>query len=268
MNRFSKIEFDLATFSNKKKKNHPVVAFRNFPACYCYYSTKSASGSIAAARKTRSFSSSKFRENRIFWESQSNRRAFFDSVAKDLKLNYSSLIRNNSEFSAQRLWGTVVACAMATRSSALTRAALEAGAAQLSPQALEAAKTAAAIMGMNNIFYRFHHLSSNPKYATMPARLRMNGLRGHGVEDVDFELWCLAVSAVNGCGKCVDAHERVAVEKGATEDVWRPWFTPSELRSMRCAPSNPRALRCAPPFEREYGYGPAPYMRSQPAAFL
>lgn len=141
------------------------------------------------------------------------------SAAKDLKLNYSSLVRNNAELTQQQLWGTVVATAIATRSSALTAAALGAAAGQLSAQAVEAAKAAAAVMGMNNIFYRFQHLATNEKYATMPARLRMNGLRGHGVEDVDFELWCLAVSAVNGCGKCVDAHERVVREKGATEEL-------------------------------------------------
>jgi lipoyl-dependent peroxiredoxin subunit D len=141
------------------------------------------------------------------------------AAAKDLKLNYSSLVRNNSELTPQQLWGTVVATAIATRSASLTAAVLETAAAQLSPQAFEAAKAAAAIMGMNNIFYRFHHLASNERYATMPARLRMNGLRGHGVEDVDFELWCLAVSAINGCGKCVDAHEKVVREKGATEEL-------------------------------------------------
>jgi alkyl hydroperoxide reductase subunit D len=139
--------------------------------------------------------------------------------AKDLKLNYSSLVRNNSELTPQQLWGTVVASAVATRSASLTSAVLEAAAAQLSPAALEAAKSAAAIMGMNNIFYRFQHLSSNPKYGTMGARLRMNGLRGHGVDDVDFELWSLAVSAINGCGKCVDSHEKVVREKGATEEL-------------------------------------------------
>lgn len=141
------------------------------------------------------------------------------SSARDLKLNYSSLIRNNTELTAQQLWGTVAACSIATRSAGLTPAALAAAASQLSPAALEAAKSAAAIMGMNNIFYRFHHLASNPKYASMPARLRMNGLRGHGIEDIDFELWCLAVSAINGCGKCVDAHEKVVREKGATEEL-------------------------------------------------
>jgi alkyl hydroperoxide reductase subunit D len=141
------------------------------------------------------------------------------SSAKDLKLNYSSLVRNNTELTAQQLWGAIVASALATRSAALTAAVLAAAPAQLSPQALEAAKTAAAIMGMNNIYYRFQHLSSNPRYSEMGARLRMNGLRGHGVEEVDFELWSLAVSAINGCGKCVDAHEKVVREKGATEEL-------------------------------------------------
>jgi lipoyl-dependent peroxiredoxin subunit D len=139
--------------------------------------------------------------------------------AKDLKLNYSSLVRNNSELTAQQLWGTVVDTALATRSATLTVAAFEEGAKHLSPTAFEAAKAAGAIMGMNNIYYRFHHLSTNEKYSTLPARLRMNVLRTHGSDPVDFELWSLAVSAINGCGKCVDSHERVVREKGVTEEL-------------------------------------------------
>jgi alkyl hydroperoxide reductase subunit D len=139
--------------------------------------------------------------------------------AKDLKLNYSSLVRNNTELTPQQLWGTVVATAIATRNHALTAAVFAHAATLLTPTALEAAKAAAAIMGMNNIYYRFHHLSSNEKYATLPARLRMNVLRTHGADPVDFELWSLAVSAINGCGKCVDAHEKIVREKGATEEL-------------------------------------------------
>jgi lipoyl-dependent peroxiredoxin subunit D len=139
--------------------------------------------------------------------------------AKDLKLNFSSLVRNNSELTVQQLWGTVVATTIATRSASLTAAVLRTAPDHLSEQAFGAAKTVAAIMSMNNIWYRFHHLSSNPKYASMPARLRMTGLRGHGVEDADVELWALAVSAVNGCAKCVDAHENVVREKGMTEET-------------------------------------------------
>lgn len=139
--------------------------------------------------------------------------------AEDLKRNYSSLILNNNELSTQQLWGTVVSSALATRSAPLTAAVFSCAPGQLSPPAFEAARTAASIMDMNNVFYRFQHLTSNPRYAAMPSRLRASGLRGHGVEDLDFELWCLAISAINGCGMCVDAHEKLVREKGATDEL-------------------------------------------------
>ena len=88
----------------------------------------------------------------------------------------------------------------------------------LSPEAAEAAKAAATIMAMNNIYYRFQHLAANKKYATIPAKLRMNAIRTHGSDPVDFELWCTAVSAINGCGACVDSHEKVLREKGVGEE--------------------------------------------------
>jgi len=74
--------------------------------------------------------------------------------------------------------------------------------------AATAAKAAASIMAMNNIYYRFVHLVSAADYKTLPAKLRMNVIGKPGVDKVDFELWSLAVSAINGCGMCVDAHER------------------------------------------------------------
>ena len=74
-------------------------------------------------------------------------------------------------------------------------------------------------MGMNNVYYRFLHLTENPKYATIPARLRMNVLRTHGVDQADFELWCTAVSAINNCPACVASHEKAVREKGLTEET-------------------------------------------------
>jgi len=138
--------------------------------------------------------------------------------SKDLKLNFSSLIRQQSDLTEQQAWGTVVSSAVAVGNSELTRAALAEAAAHLSPEALEAAKGAAAVMGMNNIYYRFLHLSSNEKYKTMPSRLRMNMIRTHGVDHADFELWCTAVSAINGCGACVDSHEKTLRDKGIGEE--------------------------------------------------
>jgi alkyl hydroperoxide reductase subunit D len=141
------------------------------------------------------------------------------AYAKDLKLNFSSLVRQNTELTPQQLWGTVVASAIATRNADLTAATIAEAGSILTPVALDATKAAAAIMGMNNIYYRFHHLTDNAKYATLPARLRMNVLRGHNVDHNDFELWCLAVSAINACGKCVASHEGVLRGRGVTEEL-------------------------------------------------
>jgi alkyl hydroperoxide reductase subunit D len=140
-------------------------------------------------------------------------RAALPDYARDLKLNLSSVLAVPT-LTPQQLWGTALASAIAARNPALLSAVAAEAAAHLSPAALEAAKAAAAIMGMNNIYYRFSHLVSAPDYKTMPARLRMNVIANSGVERVDFELWSLAVSAINGCGACVDSHEREVVAKG------------------------------------------------------
>jgi alkyl hydroperoxide reductase subunit D len=150
-----------------------------------------------------------------------NLDALLDTVpayARDLKLNFSAVVRQNTELTDQQLWGTVVACAVASRNREFLDAIVVEAQGKLSAQALEAAKGAAAVLSMNNIFYRFQHLALNKKYETMRAGLRMNFIRQHGVDPVDFELWSLAVSAVNGCGKCIDAHERVLLEKGLGEE--------------------------------------------------
>ena len=138
--------------------------------------------------------------------------------AKDLKLNLGSVTRQ-TELSERQTWGTVVACAIAARNPQLLESLLGEAARHLNEPAMFAAKAAAAIMGMNNVFYRFRHLSSNEKYGAMPARLRMQVIGKHASDPVDFELWCLAVSAINGCGVCVDAHEKVLRDKGVNEET-------------------------------------------------
>jgi alkyl hydroperoxide reductase subunit D len=126
--------------------------------------------------------------------------------AKDLKLNLSSLAKEVALTDQQRA-GTFVASALASRNPTVIAALVGEFGEQLSPEALQAAKAAAAIMAMNNIYYRFVHLASNEEYRKLPAKLRMNVIGNPGVDKTDFEMWSLAVSAVNGCGMCVDAHE-------------------------------------------------------------
>jgi len=72
---------------------------------------------------------------------------------------------------------------------------------------------------MNNVYYRFTHLASNKEYGTLPAKLRMNVIGAPGIDKADFELFCLAVSAQNGCGMCIDSHEKVLKSHGVPADV-------------------------------------------------
>jgi len=137
--------------------------------------------------------------------------------AKDLKLNLSSLAMEPSLNEQQRA-GTFIACALASRNAETTRAIMGEFAPKLSPEALDAARAAASIMAMNNIYYRFTHLASQPDYKQMPAKLRMNVIGKPGVDKADFELWSLAVSAINGCGMCIDAHDKVLRAAGITAE--------------------------------------------------
>lgn len=88
----------------------------------------------------------------------------------------------------------------------------------LSEAELQAAKSAAAVMGMNNVYYRFLHLVSDKDYGKMPARLRMNVIGNPGIAKVDFELYSLAVSAINGCGMCMDAHVHEIIKGGVSKN--------------------------------------------------
>lgn len=135
--------------------------------------------------------------------------------AKDIKLNLSSLA-NEDTLNPQQLWGTYFASALASGNAEVIRHIEAEAVDNLSAEAYDAAKAAAAIMGMNNIYYRFAHLASNKEYSTMPAKLRMNIIGSPGVDKADFELWSLAVSAINGCGMCIDAHEAELKKHGMT----------------------------------------------------
>ncbi len=139
-------------------------------------------------------------------------RARLPEYAKDLKLNLGSLA-TEPVLTVQQRAGSFVASALASRNAEATRALVGEFGPQLSPEALIAAKAASAIMGMNNIYYRFTHLVGG-EYSRLPARLRMNIMAKPGVDKADFELWSLAVSAINGCGMCLEAHERVVIEAG------------------------------------------------------
>ena len=146
-------------------------------------------------------------------------RDLIPDYAKDIRLNLGSLA-GETLLNDQQKYGTFLATALASRNAVVIREIAAEAKEKLDDAAFTAAKAAAGIMGMNNIYYRFVHLVSEKTYSTLPAKLRMQIIGNPGVDKVDFELWSLAVSAVNGCGMCVDSHEAVVRKGGlSTEQV-------------------------------------------------
>lgn len=144
-------------------------------------------------------------------------KAALPDYAKDIKLNLSNLAAEES-LTPQQLWGCFLACALTTRQPELIEGIESDARAQLSDAAFKAAQASATIMAMNNVYYRSIHLMSNKEYQNLSAKLRMTVIAGHGIDKIDFELWSFAVSAINGCGMCLDAHEAQLREGGLSAE--------------------------------------------------
>ena len=138
-------------------------------------------------------------------------RSGLPDFAKDLRLNLESVLSEAGApgLSDRQIRAVALASAVASRHAPVVAAAQAHAEAILSPAEVAGARTAAAMMAMTNVYYRFNHLVQNPEYATLRAGLRMNAMANPGIDKLSFELCALAVSAINGCGACLDSHERV-----------------------------------------------------------
>jgi alkyl hydroperoxide reductase subunit D len=142
----------------------------------------------------------------------------FPDTARDIRVNLQNVLLPGA-LSADQVWGTAVASARAARNAALVTALeADAKAAGTSDACLADARAAAVLMSMNNVFYRFKHLIGKETYEKKPARLRMQRLSQVESSKADFELFCLAVSAINNCQSCMAAHEASVLRLGLTED--------------------------------------------------
>ena len=144
-------------------------------------------------------------------------RETIPEAARDIKLNVQAVLTEGSLTPAQR-WGVAVASAAAARNRALLEAVTADASAEAGAAVVEDALASAALMAMNNVYYRFRHVVGKPAYAQKPARLRMNRLARPATSKADLELFSLAASAINGCEVCVQAHEQAVREAGLTED--------------------------------------------------
>ena len=137
--------------------------------------------------------------------------------AKDIRLNFGSIFteEGSPDLSLIQIYGIALASAYTTKNLKLSNAIATEGEI-LDTVTIDAAKSASSIMAMNNIYYRFLHSISDKEFSKMPAKLRMNVIANSGIRKTDFELMCLAVSAINGCGMCMDSHLNHLVESGVS----------------------------------------------------
>jgi lipoyl-dependent peroxiredoxin subunit D len=159
-----------------------------------------------------------FERNWHVMEQVNQLRESLPDAARDIKINLTNVL-TPGVLDAKQTWGTALACAYASRNASLVTAVLaDARAAGVPDTTLDDAKAAAVLMAMNNVYYRFRHAIGKDTYSQRPARLRM--MRTNQVADSkpNFDLFCLAVSSINFCEVCMQAHEKEALEGGLSED--------------------------------------------------
>lgn len=139
--------------------------------------------------------------------------------AKDIKLNLSLVMTEESakELTMKQIYLVALSSAYSIANKSIVSAVLHEASEVLSPVEINAAQSAAVIMSMNNIYYRFIHLVGDKSFSIMPAGLRMNVIANSGIDKVDFELCCLAVSALNGCGMCMESHTAALFKAGRSK---------------------------------------------------
>ena len=130
--------------------------------------------------------------------------------AKDIRLNLDAVI-SRSALPTEDALGVTLAAAFAARNKTLVDAFRAA-----TPEAeRNAALTAAALMGMNNVWYPFVEMANDEDLKTQRPELRMNAYASHGgVSKLKFESYSLAASIVGKCHFCAKSHYALLKAEG------------------------------------------------------
>jgi alkyl hydroperoxide reductase subunit D len=167
-------------------------------------------------------------------------KALIPDYAKDIRLNLDSTLARSSLKSVEAL-GIALAAAFAAKSTAIVQIIKQS--ASLPEQEQQGALTAAALMGMNNVWYPYVEMSGNADIQGQPAGLRMNAYATHGgVEKRHFEMYALAASIIGRCHFCIKAHFETLQKEGVStaqlRDIGRLVATINAATQVIAAQSN------------------------------
>jgi alkyl hydroperoxide reductase subunit D len=146
-------------------------------------------------------------------------KALVPDYAKDIRLNLDGTIARSS-LEGHDAVGVALAAAFAAKSTVIVEAIRNAGV--LSPEETNGALTAAALMGMNNVWYPYVEMTESADLKSQPAQLRMNAYATHGgVDKRRFEMYALAASIIGKCHFCVKSHFHTLVAEGMSSTQLR-----------------------------------------------
>jgi alkyl hydroperoxide reductase subunit D len=146
----------------------------------------------------------------------SSLRERLPEYAKDLKLNLGSVLTSSSLTDVEA-WGSGLAAALVSKHPLVIQTMRDECQSRLTPEQVQGVAAAAAIMSMNNVWYKLVQLHDDNEVKQIPARLRMQVIGVHGgVNKRLFEAWSLAVSIVNSCPFCITSHTQVLRKEGMT----------------------------------------------------
>ena len=145
----------------------------------------------------------------------SNLKSKLPSYARDIKINLSNVLTEEGApgLNISQIAGVALASAYATKNKQLIKDVLNSVKDILDANNIQGVNISSTIMGMNNIYYRFLHLSKDAQYNQLPAGLRMQSMMNHGISEIDFELYSIAVSSITGCGMCIESHNKTLQKK-------------------------------------------------------
>lgn len=131
-------------------------------------------------------------------------KGLIPDYAKDIRLNVDGTI-GRSSLEGNDAVGVALAAAFAAKSKVLVDVIRNAGV--LSPEETNGALTAAALMGMNNVWYPFVEMADDTDLSQQKVELRMNAYASNGgIDKRRFEMYALAASIIGKCHFCIKSH--------------------------------------------------------------
>ncbi len=135
--------------------------------------------------------------------------------AQDIKQNLSAIFSAPLQgLTQEQLCGIALAACYSIKHEHLLNNIRAEAKIYLEDNHFEAAKSAAIIMSMNNIYYAFTQAVENEEIKQLPSALQMDVINNSGIDQTDFEMYMLGVSILNSCDYCINVHTRKLLKKG------------------------------------------------------